>query len=1102
MQDTHGSRLPSDFVGEKLNSGSLEPNTDSAKKSDIDGAAIISHIRSGLDVYLEAIKEVQIRKGGMISPDEIKAMERYIRFNRMGPLLVAEMAVAYANGQEERLAKSVAAWVGGIAAGVGVGAGALLMGATAPGWIMAASGVLASGALASWASDRNLVEGLRAELEAAGDFMTEAGQYTDAVLLDGLLKLTAGVTQSPQAIAELLSELASIFSPVLIQQRLTLRTLDQMRTLVGEAEHRASPIMLDLDGNGINTLGIDAGVVFDHSGLGTLLRTGWVGPGDGLLVLDLNRNGRIDHGGELFGNMTVLPDGERAENGFAALAVHDENGDGFIDQSDSVWTLLQVWQDANQDGVSQPDELHDLDSLGIARVALDFRDSEYVDQHGNEHRQIGWFEWTDGRRAEATDVWFAVAPGLQMESGSDLPLSEEQAKLPDLPGFGSVPNLRRAMALDVTGRLQELVREFVQEPDPRIRAGLIEPLLFEWAGVTEVPLGSRGPFVDARRMEAVERFLEHEFTRQLGRQGREPGSMAGLDIEHAFIELRRVTQAGLLMQSHFGDLRAKVTGQVDADGRLRFDLSGVEELLGDATAFRNLETILLTLDIEPWLQETLGPLGWDTRTFLVDRIGQNLQTDPGFREQLRNQMNAAYISDQQRFADRPGWSPFSDLFIVSDSHSRSETPAGPANDLVIARPNETVTTREGHNTLFSADGACLVGRSGNDTYYFFRGAGNAEIQHQHQEGGLSRIRFAPGIAPQDVNIVREQRDLRIRVGDEGFLVKEWFSGPEFRIGSFEFADQGTVPLAALKNRAVIEWFDSFRQDLGGVDWSPAPDAVLSLADAQPGLSVFLARAENNVLIGSDDRRVRLYGGDGHDILVPGRNDLVHARGGHNVLVIADGAILHGGAGDDVYFLGRGRGVAEIRHQSSQPQSRGALAFGSGINPSHVLLRRDGMNLHVLVEPNASQGSELDGAVLRYWFSGAGQRLDRFLFADGSEYAIATDLSGGLEGEDWQVPFVTAWMREETMRYQSDTDSGFYGTSSMPVIADSEIRPADRTPLAAQQLVHAVTRFDALGFGSSGSSGSSGGLGLESTPSFPTQTSIAGGVDPIFFGSMS
>ena len=43
-----------------------------------------------------------------------------------------------------------------------------------------------------------------------------------------------------------------------------------------------SPIVLDLDGNGIQTLSVSAGVNFDLLANGQPVQTGWVGSGDGL----------------------------------------------------------------------------------------------------------------------------------------------------------------------------------------------------------------------------------------------------------------------------------------------------------------------------------------------------------------------------------------------------------------------------------------------------------------------------------------------------------------------------------------------------------------------------------------------------------------------------------------------------------------------------------------------------------------------------------------------------------------------------------------------------------------------------------------------------
>ncbi|MCZ2152779.1 MAG: hypothetical protein LC114_02570, partial [Bryobacterales bacterium] len=63
----------------------------------------------------------------------------------------------------------------------------------------------------------------------------------------------------------------------------------------------ADPLTLDLDGDGIETVGINSAspVMFDITGTGIQQSVGWVGADDGFLVRDLNGNGLIDSGAEL-----------------------------------------------------------------------------------------------------------------------------------------------------------------------------------------------------------------------------------------------------------------------------------------------------------------------------------------------------------------------------------------------------------------------------------------------------------------------------------------------------------------------------------------------------------------------------------------------------------------------------------------------------------------------------------------------------------------------------------------------------------------------------------------------------------------------------------
>ncbi|WP_440651964.1 calcium-binding protein [Cysteiniphilum sp. 19S12-1] len=130
------------------------------------------------------------------------------------------------------------------------------------------------------------------------------------------------------------------------------------------------PLVFDLDGDGIETIAADGNVLFDHTGDGVKYASGWVGADDALLVRDLDQNGQIDNGLELFGDNTIKANGEKATDGFDALSDLDDNADGVFDHNDTTFDALKLWQDSNQDGVVQEGELKSLDDVNISSIDL------------------------------------------------------------------------------------------------------------------------------------------------------------------------------------------------------------------------------------------------------------------------------------------------------------------------------------------------------------------------------------------------------------------------------------------------------------------------------------------------------------------------------------------------------------------------------------------------------------------------------------------------------------------------------------------------------------------------------------------------------------
>jgi len=116
------------------------------------------------------------------------------------------------------------------------------------------------------------------------------------------------------------------------------------------------PLVLNFDGG---AAGLSATpFLFDLDADGEEEQIASLGAGSGFLALDLNDDGRINDGGELFG--------PRSGDGFADLAQHDQDGNGWIDENDAVYARLRVWQPQ----VSGRAALTTLQQRGVGAIYL------------------------------------------------------------------------------------------------------------------------------------------------------------------------------------------------------------------------------------------------------------------------------------------------------------------------------------------------------------------------------------------------------------------------------------------------------------------------------------------------------------------------------------------------------------------------------------------------------------------------------------------------------------------------------------------------------------------------------------------------------------
>lgn len=126
---------------------------------------------------------------------------------------------------------------------------------------------------------------------------------------------------------------------------------------------KTDPLMINLDTN-IGSVS-DQKFYFDLDTDGKEEQISFAGQGSGLLALDKNGDGTINDGSELFGT--------KSGDGFKDLAGYDNDGNGWIDENDSVFSRLKVWtKDAEGN-----DYLINLKEADVGAIYLGNADTQF-----------------------------------------------------------------------------------------------------------------------------------------------------------------------------------------------------------------------------------------------------------------------------------------------------------------------------------------------------------------------------------------------------------------------------------------------------------------------------------------------------------------------------------------------------------------------------------------------------------------------------------------------------------------------------------------------------------------------------------------------------
>ncbi len=755
--------------------------------------------------------------------------------------------------------------------------------------------------------------------------------------------------------------------------------------LFGIAVTTGSPLVLDLEGNGLNLVSQDGpdAVYWDIDSNGFREASGWIGAGMGLLAIDLDQNGVIDNNAELFGNQ---PQNGLA-NGFQTLATYDSNNDGVIDSNDSQFGDLLVWVDANGDGISQEGELHSLASLNITSINLNYANVNYV-INGNTVKQESSFVM-DGQSRMIADVWFSYNTWNTIYD-QDYEISLDVAYLPMQRGYGTVASLHIAMSqnedlLDMVAALATKSASDLFAPNFDLRAALTN-IMYEWAGITDMDPTSRGTAMDARMVTFLEKLTGLLF-------GNDPTTpVAGIAATPAreawnaafdMVATHFLAQSGMndllgnpyydlrtdtLSGGHFGeDLSLRFTSPF-ASGYWALNDSGFNDVYvfraGDAPHNKSIniyETINTTTDAV-----FLGGIDPENVRLWTNNNGGlvvRYTDDDSFTiSASKDSSGASRVSEYVEFImfdDGTTWDLREGLYLWNTDNRNAGLFGSAYGDLIKGGSGgEQLYGYAGNDTLIGNGGADnLHGGTGDDTYVFKAGDGLDSI-YEYAGEGIDTIRLE-GILPEDVYIWNHV----LVSGTQSQLIIQYGATDKITVnnGTYNASTGATVGHI---ERIVFD--DETVWDLTG---------GLLLRLPGTGSVTAYGTAHDDTIIGGSGTN-HIIGGAGNDTLIGG----------------AGSDQLHGGTGDDTYVFRAGDGFDTIYEYAGEGMDTIRL---EGISPDDVYMWNTvltgGVISHLYIQYGATDKITVNNGTYNASAGATVGPVERIVFDDDTVW----DLTGGL-----------------------------------------------------------------------------------------------------------
>ncbi|MEI7473596.1 MAG: calcium-binding protein [bacterium] len=743
--------------------------------------------------------------------------------------------------------------------------------------------------------------------------------------------------------------------------------------------YKVDPLIIDLDGNGFNLNNQATGAYFDLDKNGFAESTGWVSGNDIVLAMDRNNNGLIDDGGELFGDQTILKNGQKATSGVQALAELDTNADGKIDINDTNFGKLY--------GIKADGSIISLSDAGVKSISLTSTSTNEVINSNTLARTVNVTK-TDGTIVKAGD--FLLDRNVTDSIATDwVEISDDVAALPEVSSYGNVRWLSQAMQLDTTGTLKALVKQFTQSTDMKQRLILLDNILEKWTGSDSIDPASRGGY-NAKKLAVVESFAGKYFMDD-SHSIVQVGSTAAVAFDQSYTLLKNEVYAQLMSQSILKDLYSSIFTYNATDNTILFSLDAAKtKILADIAQTPEVGKQEL-FEFARSLKELKLADNDEYKSFY-----NSLATAPLYKSLIdaSSSNNIIFSKDNETQTEGTG---ISDVVFGTATNNTIYSRQG--NDVIFAgagndyldscQGDDVVYGEAGDDTILGGDGNDIIsggagndiinGGNGNDTYLFGTGDGNDIITDNFAystDAGIDTLKFTGTLKQTDIAVRGENSDLVITIKATGETIRltDQFT-PNFRIENFVFSDGTTLS------------YDNFIKLLQ-TQGTAGNDTITGSAFNE----VIYGNAGNDT-IDSPFSNDTIYGGDGNDIITSSYfyndyfkviygeagNDTIISSGGNDT--ISGGAgndVINGGNGNDIYLFGNGDGNDIITDNISWATDAGndTLKFIGTLKQTDIAVRGENSDLVITIKATGETIRLTDQFTPNF-------RIENFSFSDGT-----------------------------------------------------------------------------------------------------------------------